>query len=134
MHRTGDTDLIAVDFDNPQRLRHPYDDSKLQVTALAMAIARIRQETLSHAVDPGWVPTRMGGASASDDLDKGHRTQEWLVTADAGRIDPRTGGYWYHRRAGSPHPAALDADFQDALLGKLRAHTGIVLPERAASE
>ena len=42
------------------------------------------------------VPTRMGGPGASDDFDEGHRTQEWLATADETAINPRSGGYWYH--------------------------------------
>jgi hypothetical protein len=31
------------------------------VTALALAVARRWPNVISHAVDPGWVPTRMGG-------------------------------------------------------------------------
>lgn len=31
--------------------------------------------------DPGWVPTRMGGAGSPDDLRLGHLTQEWLATS-----------------------------------------------------
>jgi len=39
---------------------------------------------LSNAVDPGWVPTKMGGAGAPDDLEMGHLTQTWLATSDTG--------------------------------------------------
>ena len=59
-----------------------YDDSKLFVTTLAAAVARLRPEVLSNAVDPGWVPTNMGGTGAPDDLEMGHRTQEWLVSSN----------------------------------------------------
>src|SRR3954451_11637103 len=45
-----------------------YSDSKLFVTALAVAVARLWPDVLSNAVDPGWVPTRMGGPGAPDDL------------------------------------------------------------------
>ncbi len=38
-----------------------YSDSKLFVTTLAAAVARLWSEVYSNAVDPGWVPTRMGG-------------------------------------------------------------------------
>ncbi len=48
-----------------------YDDSKLWVTTLAARWAG----TSSRAVDPGWVPTRMGGAGAPDDLTAGHQTR-----------------------------------------------------------
>jgi NAD(P)-dependent dehydrogenase (short-subunit alcohol dehydrogenase family) len=127
MHHGGSTDIDAVDFSDASRGRRAYDDSKLYVTALAMALARMRPDLVSHAVDPGWVPTRMGGPSATDDLDQGHRTQTWLATADSSMIKPRTGGYWFHHRTQRPHPATLDATFQDVLLAKLAAHTGVGL-------
>jgi NAD(P)-dependent dehydrogenase (short-subunit alcohol dehydrogenase family) len=125
MHLTGSAELEALDFARPQDRRRPYDDSKLHVTALAMALARLRPNALAHAVDPGWVPTRMGGPHASDDLDEGHRTQVWLATADADEIAPRSGGYWHHRVAGRPHPAAVDAEFQRALMERLAVHAGV---------
>ncbi|MFF4082720.1 SDR family NAD(P)-dependent oxidoreductase [Streptomyces sp. NPDC001777] len=106
-----------------------YSDSKLLVTALALALAAQRPGTLTHAVDPGWVPTRMGGPSATDDLAEGHRTQAWLATAPETEIEPRTGGYWHHRAASRPHPAALDAGFQQQLLDALATITGLALPE-----
>lgn len=121
MHRSGSTDLSRID-----RGRVDYSDSKLFVTTLAMACATRWAGTVSHAVDPGWVPTRMGGAGAPDDLAEGHRTQVRLATGDG--IEPATGGYWYHRRARAPHPAATDPEFQRALLRKLADRTGIELP------
>lgn len=126
MHRSGRARLDALSSDEPTRLGRSYEDSKLYVTALALAIAR-RSAVLSHAVDPGWVPTRMGGPGAPDSLEAGHRTQEWLATADEAEIDPRTGGYWYHQGPGDPHPAARDEDFQAELLVRLAERTGIPL-------
>ena len=103
-----------------------YSDSKLFVTALTMAVARLWEGAFSNAVDPGWVPTRMGGPGAPDDLRLGHLTQEWLATSD----DPEartSGGYWFHRRRGEPHPAARDERFQDELLDALARATGVRL-------
>jgi len=91
-----------------------------------MALARLVANVASNAVDPGWVPTRMGGRSAPDSLELGHRTQEWLATSD----DPAAlagGGYWYHQQRQTPHPAANDPRFQDALLAQLAEHTGVTL-------
>lgn len=105
-----------------------YSDSKLFVTTLAAAVARLRPGVLSNAVDPGWVPTRMGGPNAPDDLELGHRTQEWLASSD----EPEaltTGGYWYHRRRTQPHRAADDEAFQDRLLGTLAEETGTALDQ-----
>ena len=78
---------------------------------------------LSNAVDPGWVPTRMGGPGAPDDLTLGHRAQEWLAVSD----DPdaqTTGGYLHDQTRLEPHPACHDARFRDELLKELARHTG----------
>ncbi|MEU9305684.1 SDR family NAD(P)-dependent oxidoreductase [Streptomyces sp. NPDC048269] len=103
-----------------------YADSKLFVTALAAAVARLRPGVLSNAVDPGWVPTKMGGSNAPDDLELGHQTQEWLATSD----DPQaltSGGYWYHRQQQQPHQAVHDQAFQDRLLQALAHETGAAI-------
>jgi NAD(P)-dependent dehydrogenase (short-subunit alcohol dehydrogenase family) len=105
-----------------------YEDSKLYVTALALALAKRWPGVMAHAVDPGWVPTRMGGPSATDSLGEGHRTQEWLATAAETEISPRSGGYWYHGRVRQPHPAASDPQFQEQLIRALEEHTGMTLP------
>ena len=100
-----------------------YSDSKLYVTALAAAVARLWPDVASNAVDPGWVPTRMGGVGAPDDLRLGHLTQEWLATSD----DPEaltSGGYWYHHHRRQAHDAVYDQPFQDALLDYLARVTG----------
>lgn len=128
MHMSGSTDLSAKLFTDARNRRTTYEDSKLYVTAFALAVAARRPDVMAHAVDPGWVPTRMGGPGASDDFDEGHRTQEWLATADETAINPRSGGYWYHRATRQPHPATHDAQFQDELLRLLEAHTGIEFP------
>jgi len=88
-----------------------------------MAVARLWPDVSSNAVDPGWVPTRMGGPNAPDDLRLGHLTQEWLAT----RNDPdaqTSGGYWHHQRRADPHPSVRDERFQDQLLDALAQVTG----------
>lgn len=108
-----------------------YSDSKLFVTAFAAAVARLWPGVLSNAVDPGWVATRMGGPGASDDLELGHVTQNWLATS----TDPEaqtTGRYWYHQRPRPPHEAAGDQHFQDELLTTLTHLTDVPFPQRPA--
>ena len=103
-----------------------YSDSKLFVTTLALAVARLWPDVLSNAVDPGWVPTRMGGSSAPDDLRLGHLTQEWLATStDADALT--SGGYWHHQRRREPHPSARDERFQAGLLDALSEVTGVAI-------
>ncbi len=129
MHRGGHPDLARVDW--TLRGRGSYSDSKLFVTALALAVARLWPGVFSNAVDPGWVPTRMGGAGAPDDLRLGHLTQEWLATSD----DPEaltSGGYWRHQRRTEPHPSARDPRFQTELLASLARFTGVELAAGSA--
>ena len=122
MHRGGRPRLDGLDWSG-RRATGSYSDSKLFVTALAAAVARLWPDVLSNAVDPGWVPTRMGGQGAPDDLRLGHLTQEWLATSDD--ADARTsGGYWHHQRRVEPHPAVHDRRFQDQLLDALAGFTG----------
>jgi NAD(P)-dependent dehydrogenase (short-subunit alcohol dehydrogenase family) len=125
MHYSGRSDLAGLDWSG-QRATSSYSDSKLFVTTLAMAVARLWPDVCSNAVDPGWVPTRMGGPRAPDDLRLGHLTQEWLATSD----EPETrtsGGYWFHKRRRSPHPAALDPRFGGDLLAAMVRLTGATL-------
>jgi NAD(P)-dependent dehydrogenase (short-subunit alcohol dehydrogenase family) len=122
MHRGGRASLTGMGW-STRRTTGSYSDSKLFVTTLAVAVARIWAEVCSNAVDPGWVPTKMGGAGAPDDLRLGHLTQEWLATSED--PDARTsGGYWHHQRRTEPHPAVGDRRFQDQLLDDLAGFTG----------
>jgi NAD(P)-dependent dehydrogenase (short-subunit alcohol dehydrogenase family) len=128
MHRGGRADLRDLDWSG-RRATGSYSDSKLFVTTLAIAVARIWPDVCSNAVDPGWVPTKMGGPGAPDDLRLGHRTQEWLATSH----DPQartSGGYWHHQQRTQPAPAAHDQQFQDDLLHALARFTGIPLNQQ----
>jgi NAD(P)-dependent dehydrogenase (short-subunit alcohol dehydrogenase family) len=134
MHRGGRASLAGMDWSG-RRATGSYSDSKLFVTTLAAAVARIWPEVFSNAVDPGWVPTRMGGPGAPDDLRLGHRTQVWLATSD----DPQartSGGYWYHQRRAEPAPSVHDQRFQDQLLEELAGFTATrpVGPGRAEGQ
>jgi len=120
-HRGGRANIDGVDWSG--RRAGSYSDSKLFVTTLAVTIARRWPDVLSNAVDPGWVPTRMGGRGAPDDLRLGHLTQEWLATSND--ADARTsGGYWYHQQRIEPHRAVHDERFQEKLLEELARFTG----------
>ncbi len=127
LHRGGSGSLADIDWTARRwDAGRAYAESKLYVTALALAAARLWPAVLSNAVDPGWVPTRMGGPGAPDDLEMGHLTQTWLAASN----DPAaltSGGYWHHRALRSPAPDAADVGFQDRLLGKLAELTGVQL-------
>ena len=127
MHRGGGGSLRDIDW--VERRWDPtqaYSESKLYVTALAFAVARRWPDVLSNAVDPGWVPTKMGGPGAPDDLEMGHLTQTWLAVSD----DPAatvSGGYWHHRQRQTPATEVSDPRFQDQLAAKLAGLTGVSL-------
>jgi hypothetical protein len=94
---------------------------------LAFAVARLWPNVLSNALTPGWVPTKMGGAGARDDINQAHLTQAWLATSD----DPAartTSGYFYHLKRREPNPQARDAALQDRLIAMCGEISGVDLP------
>ena len=127
MHRYGVGSLDDIDWtQRTWNASQAYSDSKLHLTALALTIARRWPQVLSNAVDPGWVPTRMGGPGAPDDLQKGHLTQTWLATSDQPAATV-SGGYWHHRQQRAPDPRAADPHYQDRLMDRLAELTGTEL-------
>lgn len=128
MHRGGDATL-----EDPQWVRRPwngaqaYSDSKLFDVALAFAVARRWPTVLSNSLEPGWVPTKMGGPGAPDDLSLAPVTQAWLAVSD----DPAalvSGQHFYHQQLRPVHPDARSARYQDALLDYCGKLTGTPLP------
>lgn len=107
--------------------RMSYSDSKLYVVMLCMAVARKWPEVYANAVDPGWVPTKMGGPSAPDDLQQGYETQTWLAVSDE-RGAKVSGRYFYHRTESRHNPQADDVMLQEQFLDQCRALTGIPFP------
>ena len=127
MHRASSSNLSDIDWtERSWNAGAAYSESKLHVAALAAAVARNWPSALSNSVDPGWVPTKMGGAGAPDDLAMGSDTQSWLaVSMDSDALV--SGEYWHHRRPRTPAPAVTDTDFQDRLTNTLAGLTGITL-------
>jgi len=107
--------------------RVPYEDSKLYVTMLSMAIARKWPDVYSNAVNPGWVPTKMGGMGAPDDLDKGYETQVWLAASDDENAKV-SGRYFFHQQESRYHADAENASLQEALLDICGEISGIPFP------
>lgn len=105
-----------------------YSDSKLHVLMLCMAVARTWSDVYANAVDPGWVPTRMGGRGAPDDLQKGYETQTWLAVSNDRRAEV-SGRYFHHRAERRYNPQASDVRLQEIFLSRCRDITGILFPE-----
>ena len=127
LHRGGDPDLSDLQW----RARawsgmQAYSDSKLFDVVLAFALARRRADVRSNAVDPGWVPTRMGGPNAPGDLVAGSITQAWLATSDDTEAAV-SGRYFQQQRIQAANPAAERHEVQDGLLDACRQISGIEL-------
>ena len=105
----------------------PYSESKLWDVVLAFALARRWPGVRANAVNPGWVPTRMGGRGAPDDLELGGDTQAWLAAGE-GDAAVVTGAYLFHRRPEDPDAVTRDGATQDALLAACASLTGVTLP------
>jgi NAD(P)-dependent dehydrogenase (short-subunit alcohol dehydrogenase family) len=127
MHRGGTTSLRDINWrERRWDSNQAYSDSKLYLTALAFAVARHWPDVLSNAVDPGWVPTKMGGSAAPDDFDQGYLTQTWLAVSEDSAATV-SGRYWHHRRPQTPAKEVEDAVFQDQLSARLAEITGVSL-------
>jgi NAD(P)-dependent dehydrogenase (short-subunit alcohol dehydrogenase family) len=104
-----------------------YAESKLADVLIAFAVARRWSNVLSNALEPGWVPTKMGGRGAPDDLESGSVTQAWLATSDE-RQAQVSGEYFYHQKLKQPNAIARDIATQDALMAACEKLSGIALP------
>ena len=137
MQGGGSTDLSDLDWlSRPWDGVQAYSDAKLFDATLAAAIARRWPQVVSTSVSPGWVETKMGGASAPDDLDAASLTQAWLAVSDD-EAALRSGAMFYHQEpilrtggggARALHPAVTTKAFQDDLLAALAALAGTELP------
>jgi NAD(P)-dependent dehydrogenase (short-subunit alcohol dehydrogenase family) len=121
MHRQGDPLLKGL---QGSKLRVSYSDSKLHDLILMKAVARSWQNVYANAVDPGWVPTKMGGAGAPDDLQKGYETQVWLaVSGDKHALV--SGNYFHHQKQDRYLKDADQLHVQKALLAFCQDVTGV---------
>jgi NAD(P)-dependent dehydrogenase (short-subunit alcohol dehydrogenase family) len=128
LHRDADAELGDAQWERrPWSSFRAYSESKLLDVVLTFAIARRWPDVLCNGVEPGWVPTKMGGPSAPDDLSLAPVTQAWLAVSD----DPAatvTGGYFFHQQPQETHPATRDVSVQDELLGYCARLSGVELP------
>ena len=104
-----------------------YSDSKFYVVLLTKAVARKWPAVYANAVDPGWVPTKMGGPGAPDDLEKGFETQVWLAVSADDRAKV-SGRYFHHKREAEHHPTADNIALQDEFLSTSEQITGVRFP------
>ncbi len=104
-----------------------YAESKLQDVLLAFAVGRRWPGVFSNAMSPGWVPTEMGGPSATGSLPNAADCLAWLATSDApaARVSAK---FFYDKREQKPNPLARDRQLQDRLMAECERISGVRFP------
>ncbi|KAI0189769.1 short chain dehydrogenase [Xylaria flabelliformis] len=112
--------------------RSAYADTKLYNIMFGYAFARrfASRGVIVNSIDPGWVPTKMGGAAARGDILESERL--YVILAEgSGEAEGKNGCYWENGTRGPAQAKkdAYDEQAQDALLKKLEEITGLAVPE-----
>jgi NAD(P)-dependent dehydrogenase (short-subunit alcohol dehydrogenase family) len=123
MHRHGSPSLKHI---SSGKGHVSYSDSKLYLMWLMKAVTRKWPDVYANAVDPGWVPTKMGGRGAPDELDKGAETQVWLAVSNDDKAKVR-GRYFFHGKEAAYHPEADNIPLQEEFLALCEQITGVRL-------
>jgi NAD(P)-dependent dehydrogenase (short-subunit alcohol dehydrogenase family) len=123
-HLSGHPNLESLKNDHS---RVTYSDSKLHDVMLSMAVARKWPEVFSNALDPGWVPTKMGGSAAPDNLEKGFQTQVWLAVSNDDNAKV-SGQYFFHKKVSRYRSEADDIMIQEKFLSTCEQLTGVKFP------
>jgi NAD(P)-dependent dehydrogenase (short-subunit alcohol dehydrogenase family) len=121
MHEGGSSKLDSFKTDVH---RITYSDTKLHVLILCKAIARKWRDVYANTLNPGWVPTKMGGSGAPDDLKKGYETQVWLTASNDEKAKV-SGHFFYHQKQVRSNPEADDVQLQERFLTACKEVTGI---------
>ncbi len=124
MHKHGEPKLESLTSDTN---RISYSDSKLHVLMLSNAVARKWPTVFSNTVDPGWVPTKMGGHGAPDNLEKGFDTQAWLAVSNDDKAKV-SGRYFHHKSETRYHPKADSVALQEQFLALCEQITDVTFP------
>ncbi len=128
MHRGGNADLGDLQWERETWSgSQAYADSKFLDVLLTFGVARRWPGVLSNAVEPGWVPTRMGGPSAPDVMALAPEIQAWLaVSEDAGA--KVSGEYFKYQKPYDLHPSANNIALQDDLFEACAQLSGVEIP------
>lgn len=122
LHRGGKLRLDSLEGSE-------YNDSKLHVIMMAKIFARrFGAGVECNAVDPGWVPTKMGGESAPGSIADSIECFN-MVTLGEGASAGKTGAYFYNSAEDAYLEVADDQAAQEELLTKLAEFSGVQPPK-----
>jgi NAD(P)-dependent dehydrogenase (short-subunit alcohol dehydrogenase family) len=124
MHEGGRSKLEGFKTD----ISHmTYSDTKLHVVMLCKAVARKWSGIYANALNPGWVPTKMGGPGAPDSFESGYQTQVWLAVSNDEQVKV-SGRFFYHKNQISYNVEADDVPLQERFLSLCKDITGVSFP------
>jgi NAD(P)-dependent dehydrogenase (short-subunit alcohol dehydrogenase family) len=128
MHASGDGSLNDLQWERRSWNGYQaYSDTKLHDLVLSMYVARRWPHVLANALNPGWIPTRLGGKNATGNFNDGVRTQVWLAVSEEASATV-SGIYFDHHRPQACEPAACTLEVQERLIDYLGNLTQIWLP------
>jgi NAD(P)-dependent dehydrogenase (short-subunit alcohol dehydrogenase family) len=104
-----------------------YCASKLHNVLLAKAFARRWPDVKSNALDPGWMPTKMGGRSAPGDFE--HSIASYVMLAEGEEETAKKSGCYFTpgKKESTPQKVADDVGAQDELLKTCADFSGVKL-------
>jgi len=102
-----------------------YGDSKLHNILLTNAVSKLWPDVESNSLDPGWQPTKMGGQSASGDLNVAVGTYVYLAE---GKND-ETGKYYVASKLQTPADYATDSSLQDEYMKTMADLSKVTFPK-----
>lgn len=97
---------------------------------LCKAVARKWSDVYANAVK---VPTKMGGAGAPDNLEKGFQTQVWLAVSNNQKAKV-SGRFFYHQKEIPSNREADDEGLQERFLILCKEVTGISFTDEAINQ
>ncbi|KAF1852218.1 NAD(P)-binding protein [Cucurbitaria berberidis CBS 394.84] len=132
MHQSGSTSMDDVFWarrgESEWSENAAYCASKLHNVIFAKAFARRWPDVRSNALDPGWVPTNMGGSSAMGSIDAAAET--YVMLAEGEEADAKKSGRYYRpgKKEEKPQEATDDEEKQDRLLEICAKFAGLDVP------
>jgi NAD(P)-dependent dehydrogenase (short-subunit alcohol dehydrogenase family) len=104
-----------------------YNSSKLHNVLFAKAFAKRWPDVKSNALDPGWMPTKMGGGSATGNFDDSIASYVMLAEGEEAAAN-KSGCYFVPaKKEETPQKVTDDTGAQDKLLETCAEFSGIKL-------